>query len=82
MKLTKNNLHLHLIEYQLSMIGLTIDCVKEDKEWYNNYTLSEQQYQEFKQYSIETIKKVLRCNYNIAEKTFDWFDLGYGLKVK
>ena len=81
MKLNKDNLHLHLITYQLSMIGLTIDDIKENEYWYNENMLSEEQFKEFKKYAIQTIKKVLRCKYNTAERAFDWFNLGYGLKV-
>ena len=35
-KVNRTNITDHLIEYQLKMIGKTVDEIKEDELWYNN----------------------------------------------
>jgi hypothetical protein len=80
--INRYNITDHLIEYQLNMIGLTIDDVKHEESWYDKYCLSPEQYEAFKSYAIPLLKKVFKFNKGKAESTFSWFDLGYGLSVK
>ena len=81
MKVTRENIADHLVEYQLNMIGKTIEDVKNDPDWYYNNTWSTEEYLQFRKYSVDLIKKTFRCNKRKADSTFDWFNLNFGLRV-
>ena len=49
--------------------------------WFFNWKITQEKYDEFKRYAILLIKKVFKCNKQRAEKTFEWFDLEFGLSV-
>ncbi len=80
-KVNRTNITDHLIEYQLKMVGKTIDEIKEDELWYSNNTMTEEQHEEFKRYAIPLLKKIFKFNKSKAESTFGWFDLQFGLKI-
>jgi uroporphyrinogen-III decarboxylase len=80
--INRTNITDHLIEYQLKMIGKTVDEIKEDELWYSNNTMTEEQHEEFKRYAIPLLKKIFKFNKSKAESTFGWFDLQFGLKIK
>jgi hypothetical protein len=81
-KVNRTNITDHLIEYQLKMVGKTVDDIKDDEKWYFNNTMTEeQQHEEFKRYAIPLLKKIFKFNKGKAESTFGWFDLQFGLKI-
>lgn len=80
--INRNNITNHLIEYQLNMIGKTVDEIESDELWYSNNTMTPEQHEEFKAYAIPLLKKVFKFNKTKAEQTFGWFDLSYGLRLK
>ena len=80
-KVNRTNITDHLIEYQLKMVGKTVDEIKEDEKWYFNNTMTEEQHEEFKRYAIPLLKKIFKFNKGKAESTFSWFDLQFGLKI-
>jgi len=80
-KVNRTNITDHLIEYQLKMVGKTVDDIKEDELWYSNNTMTEEQHEEFKRYAIPLLKKIFKFNKSKAESTFGWFDLQFGLKI-
>lgn len=80
--INRSNITNHLIEYQLNIIGKTVNEVEDDELWYSNNTMSPEQYEEFRAYAIPLLKKVFKFNKTKAEQTFGWFDLSYGLRVK
>jgi len=79
--INRTNITDHLIEYQLKMVGKTVDEIKEDELWYSNNTMTEEQHEEFKRYAIPLLKKIFKFNKSKAESTFGWFDLQFGLKI-
>lgn len=81
-KITRENIAEHLVEYELSLVGKTMEGVMNDREWYHNNTLTKEQVVEFKKYAIALIKKTLKCNKTKAESTFSWFWLQFGLREK
>lgn len=81
MKINKDNLYDHLIEYELTMVGKTVEEVKKDEKWFSNNILTTEQHQSFKEYATELIKKTLKLKQKKAELQFSWFDLMYGLRV-
>lgn len=80
--ITRINIQKHLIEYQLNMIGKTIEEAQELEDWYTKWTMTSKQHELFKAYAIPLLKKVFKFNKQKAESTFAWFDLGYGLRIK
>lgn len=78
----RNNITEHLIEYQLNMVGKTVEDAKNDPTWYSNNTFTSKQAELFKSYAIPLLRKIFKFNKKKAEQSFAWFDLGYGLKVK
>lgn len=80
--INRTNINDHLIEYQLNMVGKTIEDAKKDEMWFHNFTMTTQQHELFKCYAIPLLRKVFKFNKGKAEQTFQWFDLGYGLRIK
>jgi hypothetical protein len=64
------------------MVGKTIEDAKKDEMWFHNFTMTSQQHELFKSYAIPLLRKVFKFNKGRAEQTFQWFDLGYGLRIK
>lgn len=80
-KINKENLIEHLIQKELEYVGKTIEDIKSDQDWYSNNTLTNEQYEEWKNYSINLIKKITKFPKSLAEREFAMIDLTYGLKV-
>jgi hypothetical protein len=81
-KINKHNLATHLIEYQLHLIGKTLKDAENDELWFYNFTMTETQFNLFRRYALLLIQKVYKYNKAKTERTFDWFNLGYGLRIK
>jgi hypothetical protein len=81
-RITRENINRHLVEYQLAMVGKTIEDTLSDDKWYFNWTMTKEQHEVFKKYAIPLLKKVFKFNKSKAEQTFNWFNLGYGLRIK
>jgi hypothetical protein len=78
----KEKLINEMINKELSFVGKTIDDVKNDPDWFTNNTMNDNQYQEWKNYCINIMRKQFKMTKKRAEAEFAWFDLSYGLKVK
>jgi len=81
-KITRENITNHLVEYQLAMVGKTLLDTLSDDMWYFNMTMTQDKYEEFRKYAIKLIRKTFRCNKSRGESTFDWFNLQFGLRIK
>jgi len=82
MKINRENISEHLLDYQLDMIGKSIQEAHMTREWYDKWTMTQEQHDQFKAYALPLIKKVFKCNKSRAESTFDFFDLQFGLRIK
>ncbi len=80
--INRTNVADHLLEYQLAMVGKTIEEARKDDMWYFNWTLTTEQYEEFRKYAVPLLKKVFKFNTRKAQQTFDWFNLQFGLRIK
>jgi len=63
------------------------EALFKDKEWYSNYTWTEEQQEEYKKWLVEQLKKKGVLDRGIQSKVMrereaNWFLLGYGLRVK
>ena len=81
-KINRANITRHLIEYQLDMVGKRLVDTLDDDLWYFNWTMTQEQHEEFKRYAIPLLKKLFKFNKGRAESTFGWFDLQFGLRIK
>lgn len=81
-KINRENIADHLVDYQLGMVGKSTQEAHMTKEWYDKWTMTQEQHDEFKAYAIPLLRKVFRCNKARAEGIFAWFDLQFGLRVK
>ena len=81
-KINRENIADHLLDYQLGMIDKSTQEAHMTKEWYNKWTMTQAQHDQFKAYALPLLKKVFKCNKSRAESTFDWFDLEFGLRIK
>jgi hypothetical protein len=68
-----------LINKQLEPHGVTYEDVKDDPQWYMNYSTDTDTEKEFIEYCISRIKEVLKLNNMLAEKEAQWFILQWGL---
>lgn len=79
-KINRKNVANHLMKYQLSLIDKSLDDAFTD-DW-EQWTITQEQYDEFRRYAIGTLKKVFKFNTNKAKATFDWFYNHFGLTIK
>jgi hypothetical protein len=81
-KINRENISKHLVEYQLNMVGKTLEDTLSDDMWFFNWTMTPAEHEEFKAYAIPLLKKIFKFNKANAEKTFGWFNLQFGLRIK
>lgn len=81
-KINRANITMHLIEYELTMVGHTLLETIDDDNFHNNWPMTRTQLKEFHRYAIPLIKKVFHCKKAKAEETFTWFREMFGLKLK
>jgi len=81
-KVNRTNITNHLLEYQLNMIGKTIEEAKKYEDWYTRWTMTSKQQELFKAYAIPLLKKIFKFRKEKAESSFSWFDGCYGLRIK
>jgi len=81
-KINRENIAEHLVDYQLEMVGKSMQEAHMTREWYSKWTMTTEQHDAFKAYAIPLLKKVFKCNKSRAEDTFNWFDLKFGLRIK
>ena len=80
-KINRMTISDHLIEYQLQMIGKTVQDALKDPDWYNTWTMTSEQYNEFRAYAVPLLKKIFKFNTGKANSTFEWFNLQFGLRI-
>lgn len=81
-KINRENIAEHLVDYQLGMIGKSMQEAYMTKEWYSKWTMTQEQHDQFKAYAVPLLKKVFKCRKERAEGVFAWFDLQFGLRIK
>ena len=78
----KDEVLLEILNKQLSYFDKTVDDVKDNEKWYEENSFTEKQFEEWKNFSIELLRKKLKFNKTFAEKQFMWINLMWGFKVK
>ena len=94
MKITKKNIVNYLITLQLTNAGyqITYDEIEEQNalkqhlnpnwRWFDDYTQTYEQQQEWYKQSNPIVRKVFHCNKTRAEKMLQWFNLECGIMTK
>jgi len=78
----RENIAEHLLKKQFDLIGKTIEEAQENSNWLKEWEVEEEKFKEFEKEAIQLLKKVFKCNTTRAKKTFSWFNLMWGLKIK
>ena len=79
-KINRKNVATHLMKYQLGLVKKDLNDAFTDN--WEDWNITQEQYDEFKSYSIKTLKKIFKFNTNKAKATFDWFYDHFGLQIK
>lgn len=59
---------------------VTFDDIKDRKDnWYNQWTMTMEQHEEWKKWGINYLKKNLKMNTFSADREMSWFSLQWGL---
>ena len=67
--------------FRIAGHDVTLDDIKDRKDdWYTNWTMTMEQYEQWKEWGAEYIRKKLRLRKEAAKKQMAWFALNYGLK--
>ena len=75
----------HLIDKMFEFANLDVkyeDILGRKDDWYSQYTMTQEQHDLWREYSINYIKKEGRKPLKWAESEFVWFNLSYGLKIE
>lgn len=71
-----------LVNKELEKYNVTVEDIKEDKGWFDKYTFdSKEEYNNWRDYCIEAIKKHYKISKKRAEREFAMFSLCYGLRM-
>lgn len=81
-KVNRQNISEHLLEYQFSLIGKTVQEAINNSNWKEEWRFTKQQSEDFVKYSIPLIKRVFKCNRMRAVKTLEFFIVQFGLKIE
>lgn len=83
-RIDKHKVAVELIDKMFEIAGHEArykDVEGRTDEWYTEYTMTEEQNKEWRDWGKRFIKKQLRTTLKAAEVEMAWFDLSYGLKI-
>ena len=67
--------------FRIAGHAVTLDDIKDRKDdWYTDWTMTIEQYEQWKEWGAEYIRKKLKLRKEAAKKQMAWFALNYGLK--
>lgn len=84
-RIDKHKIAIELINKMFEIAGHEAsykDVEGRTDEWYTEYTMTEEQNKEWKDWGTKFIKKQLRTTVKAASVEMAWFDVAYGLKIK
>lgn len=71
-----------LEKYDVTRSYVLIHDIIDGKPWFEYYTMTNEEFEVFKAWAIETIRKRMRWTRALAEYSFGYFNLMYGLKIE
>lgn len=82
MKTKREEILTIMLNKQLVKYDLTIEDVKKILNWFSKYTMTNDEFEEWKYFCITTMRKELRFSKKLAEKEFASINLNWGLRIK
>jgi len=80
--INRKNIGDHLFDYQLELIGKKRVDLLDIENWKFGLTLTRNQYDIYRDYTIKLCKKTFKCNRSKAVEIFEWFYSEFGLRIK
>jgi hypothetical protein len=80
MKRKDQDIIVMIVNKELEKYSLTVTDILDSKDWFTKYTMTNDEWEEWKKYSIGLMRDKLRMSKKIAEKEFVWIDLMWGLR--
>jgi hypothetical protein len=83
-RLDKHQIAILLINKMFEIAGHDVtykDVEGRQDDWYRQWTMTEAQNKEWKEWGAKFIKTQLRTNKESAQREMTWFDMCYGLKI-
>lgn len=74
----------HLINkmFEYAHIPQVYEDVKDrTDDWGNEFSMTQSQFNSFKDYAVRYLKRELKISYYHAQTEFDWFTIMYGLRI-
>lgn len=79
----ENAVHLINKMFEFANLKLTYEDIKDRTDpWFSTYTMTQEQHDAWREYSVKYIKKECKVTMKYAEVAFSWFNLAHGLKVE
>lgn len=77
----REELILEMLNKQLAFVGKTVEDVKDEPEWFSNYSITEEQFKEWETFCMKILEKKFRMTKARAKYEFAFMNLNWGLKV-
>ena len=71
-----------MLNKQLEKYNLTIEDVKKMTNWFQKYTMTNDEFEEWKYFCITTMRRELKFSKKQAEKELNSINLNWGLRIK
>jgi hypothetical protein len=71
-----------MLNKQLLKYNLKLEDVISIPNWFSKYTMTTNEFEEWKSFCITTMRKELRFSKKLAEKEFNSINLNWGLRIK
>jgi hypothetical protein len=69
--------------FEIAGHQVTFQDIKDRKDdWYQQWTMTESQNQEWIEWGMEYLRKQLKINKKLAEREMGWINLNWGLKTR
>jgi hypothetical protein len=81
MRTLKTEEYYEIINYELAFVGLTVKDVEGIDNWFHKNTMTNAQYEQWRDWTIEYIIKKCKVSKKEAEKCFQWINLDHGLRI-
>ncbi len=70
-----------ILNYQLKFVGQTVDCMRDDPLWFYRYSITQDQYDKWKDWSVKYMVEKLNVSKNTAIDYFLIINRRHGLRI-
>lgn len=68
--------------FEIAGHDVSYEDIKDKEKWFEDYTMTESEYDEWKLWGKKYLQKSLKMNSKLAEKEMSWVGLMFSLKFK